>query len=195
MCRMQTMSTDQSLMAQLQEGDLDALGILYERHKKLIYQTILRITRDNLATEDIIQDCFIRLHRYADRFDTSRPFKPWLYRMAINLANSYLVHDKRWESPAEGFFEWIPCPDEYCPEWQAEKNDIQDRMMEAVSELNIQQSKVVVLYYLRSHSLKEVARLLDCPVGTVKSRLFYGRENMFRMLASDRKAIMEAGYV
>jgi RNA polymerase sigma-70 factor (ECF subfamily) len=115
--------------------------------------------------------------------------------MAINLANSYLVRSKRWESPQDGFFDWIPCPIEYCPEWQAEMNDVQDRMLEAVSELNIDQCRAVVLYYLKSFSLREVARILDCPVGPVKSRLFYGRENMSRMLSSDRKVLLEASYV
>jgi RNA polymerase sigma factor (sigma-70 family) len=83
---MSTLPTDEQLVIQLRAGDLDALGLLYERYKAPVYRTALAITSDPAAAEDILQDSFLRLHKYAHRFDITRPLKPWLYRITVNLA-------------------------------------------------------------------------------------------------------------
>jgi RNA polymerase sigma-70 factor (ECF subfamily) len=175
--------SDQQLMTQLKEGDLEALGALYERHWMPVFRTLLAVTRDPAAAEDILQDCFLRLHRFSGRFDTRRPFRPWLYRMAVNLAYSWAARADRWETPADDLLEWVPCPDDICPERKVELNELNEQVLEAVAALSFPQSSTMALYYLNSCSLKEIATLLDCPVGTVKSRLYYGRESLQRMMA------------
>jgi RNA polymerase sigma-70 factor (ECF subfamily) len=179
---MSALLSDQQLVTRLQDGDLDALGVLYERYKAPVYRTALAITCDPATAEDILQDSFLRLHKYVDRFDTSRPLKPWLYRITVNLAYTCETRRKRWQSPQDGELEWIQSPEQVSPEWQLEMSDIQSRVIEAISSLCFSQCVVIVLYYLNSFSLKEIAEMLDCPVGTVKSRLYYGRENLYRYL-------------
>lgn len=177
--------SDNQLMSRLQDGDLDALGILYERHKEPVYRTALAITCDPAAAEDILQDCFLRVHRYAHRFDNNRNLKPWLYRVTVNLAYNWETRRKRWQAPQNGVLEWLEGPAELTPEWQAEMNDIQRQVLKAVTQLSFNQGIAIKLYYLNSYSLSEIAQLLDCPVGTVKSRLHYGRENLYRQMKLD----------
>ena len=76
---------DSELIKQLQNGSLDALGVLYERYRHMVYRTALAITSDTEAASDLLQDVFLRLYRFADRFDSTRPLEPWLYRMTTNL--------------------------------------------------------------------------------------------------------------
>lgn len=185
---------DGQLVVQLQAGDLESLGALYERHKTRVYRTALAITHDPSAAEDILQDCFLRIYKYAHRIDSSLPLEPWLYRVTVNLAYSWETGRKRWQTPLEGVIDRLVSPKRLSPEWQVEASDIHRRVAEAIVSLNLNQRVVVVLYYLNSLSLKEIAYILDCPVGTVKSRLHYGRENLSRKLEVGRKVTPEMIY-
>lgn len=186
--------SDGQLVSQLQAGDLDALGCLYERHKALVYRTALAVSHDSNAAEDILQDAFLRLHKYAYRVDTSLPLEPWLYRVTVNLAYSLETRRKRWHMPLENVLDRLVSPQRHSPEWQAEMNDVQSRVMDLVYSLSFNQRIVVILHYLNSLSLQEIAYILDCPVGTVKSRLHYGRENIQRKLEAGRKLTPEMVY-
>jgi len=179
---MSVLSSDGQLITQLQAGNLEALGVLYERHKNRVYRIALAVSHDPPTAEDILQDCFLRLHKYAHRIDTLLPLEPWLYRVTVNLAYTWETRRKRWQIPLEGVLDRLVSPNRLSPERQVEMSEVQRKVMEAVSSLSFNQRAVVVLYYLNSLSLKEIALILDCPVGTVKSRLYYGRENLHRKL-------------
>jgi len=186
--------SDGHLVSQLQAGDLEALGILYERHKALVYRTALAVTHDPNTAEDILQDGFLRLHRYAYRIDTSLPLEPWLYRVTVNLAYSWETRRKRWQMPLEGVLDRLVSPQRLSPEWRVERSDVQARVMDAIYALSFNQRIVIILHYLNSLSIQEIAFVLDCPVGTVKSRLHYGRENLQRKLEAGRKLTPEMVY-
>jgi RNA polymerase sigma-70 factor (ECF subfamily) len=185
---------DGQLVAQLQAGNLEALGGLYERHKLRVYRTALAITHDPSAAEDILQDCFLRIFKYAHRIDHTLPLEPWLYRVTVNLAYSRETRRRRWQMPLDGVIDRLVSPMRTSPEWQVEMSDIHARVIEAIKSLSLNQRVVVVLYYLNSLSLKEISFVLDCPVGTVKSRLHYGRENLSRKLGAGRKLTPEMIY-
>ncbi len=186
--------SDGQLVKQLQQGDLEALGTLYERHKMLVYRTALAITRDPLAAEDILQDGFLRLHKYAGRVDTRMPLEPWLYRVTVNLAYSWEARRKRWHIPLDGVLDRLVSPARLSPERQVEMSDVQKRVIDAIASLTIAHRTVIVLYYLNSLNLQEIADILNCPVGTVKSRLHYGRENLLRKLETGRQVTPEMVY-
>jgi RNA polymerase sigma-70 factor, ECF subfamily len=171
--------SDRQLVDKVQSGDLDALGVLYERHKLCLYRTALAITNDSSAAEDILQDCFLRLHRYARNMDRSLPLQPWLYRVAINLAYNWEKSKKNGQA-ADRLSELIHYP----LERRAEKNNVQSEVMDAISSLDTSQRVVVVLFYLNSFSVQEIASILGCPVGAVQARLNCGRENLRRALES-----------
>lgn len=185
---------DGQLIAHLQAGDLESLGALYERHKTRVYRTALAITHDPAAAEDILQDCFLRIYKYAHRIDVSLPLEPWLYRVTVNLAYSWETRRKRWQTSLDSVIDRLVSPRRLSPEWQVEANDIHHKVAEALESLNLNQRIVVVLYYLNSLSLKEISYILDCPVGTVKSRLHYGRENLSRKLQVGRQVTPEMIY-
>ena len=191
---MSASSQDGQLIAELQGGDLAALGVLYERHKTTVYRTALSITHDPSAAEDILQDCFLRLYKYAHSIDRSLPLRPWLYRVTTNLAYNWERRRKRWQTPLDDALDWLASPFQASPEWRAEMSDVHGQVMDALRSLSPNQRIVLVLYYLNSLNLKEIASILDCPVGTVKSRLHYGREALRHKLETSQKAVSEFAF-
>ena len=194
---MSAIPSDGQLVRQLQSGDLDVLGILYERHRTSVYRTALAITRDSAAAEDILQDCFIRIYERAHLIDNARPLQPWLYRVTVNMAYNWERSRKRRQSlmvGLDGVIDWLVNPLQRSPERQAEMSDVRSQVMDAISSLNINQRIVVVLFYLNALSMKEIATILECPVGTVKSRLHYGRENLRQKLEARQQTFAEMVY-
>jgi RNA polymerase sigma-70 factor (ECF subfamily) len=175
---------DAILVARIQNGDLDALGALYDRYRLSVYRTALAITRDPDAAEDILQDAFLRLYTYSERINTSLPLAPWLYRIAVNLSYTWATRRSRWWAPLEDFLDRLVGPPRQSPEPEAERSEELRVVQAAIDALPINQRVVVVLFYLNNLSLQEIAGILDCPVGTVKSRLHYARENLRSRLGS-----------
>ncbi len=176
---------DQELIVRLKAGDLNSLGILYDRHRQMVYRTALAITNDQEAANDLLQDVFLRLYRFVDRIDLERPLQPWLYRMTANLSYTWVKRNHRWLHPLEEMADWLAGPSKNSPYEAVEKLDDWDRVQQAVADLSISQRVVVVLYYLNDLSLQEIAEVLDLPVGTVKSRLHYGRQTLKKSLGLD----------
>lgn len=167
--------TDGYLIQQLQEGDIEALGVLYDRYKNLVYRTTVAITGDPDAANDLLQDVFLRLYRYIDNVDISRPLEPWLYRIATNLSYTFVKRNNRWSRQFEEFFDWLAGSNRDIPQESAEKEDEWQHLRQALLNLPVQQRTVVVLYYLNDLPLQEISEIMEIPVGTVKSRLHYGR--------------------
>ena len=101
--------------------------------------------------------------------------QPWLYRMTANLAYTWLKRDRRWFRPLENLADWLASSTRNLTHEAVESIDDWDRLQRAVASLPISQRMVVVLYYLDDLSLLEISEILEIPVGTVKSRLHYGR--------------------
>jgi RNA polymerase sigma-70 factor (ECF subfamily) len=171
-------SDDGALIERLQAGDNEALGELYDCYRSQVYRTALAITHDTAAAEDILQECFLKVHAYADRIDTSVPLAPWLYRVTVNLSYTWTVRRKKRRISLDAFIDRLVSPARHSPEPTAERTEIQEAVQRAIDALPFGQKVVIVLHYLNGLSLKEIAYILDCPVGTVKSRLYYGRENL-----------------
>jgi RNA polymerase sigma-70 factor (ECF subfamily) len=176
--------TDAELIINLREDDLDALGVLFDRYYAQIYRTAYAITHDSPVAEDITQDCFLRLHRYANRIDTNLPLAPWLYRVTVNLSYTWVSRHKKRRVSLETVVDYLMSPARNAPDQLAENAGIQEEIRQAIRELNFNQRVVVVLHYLNGQSLEDIAEILDCPVGTVKSRLYYARENLRHRLGS-----------
>lgn len=177
---------DGRLIVRVQNGDVDALGELYELYKSRIFRTALAITRDQVVAEDILQETFLRLFRHADRIRTDVPVGPWLYRVAVNL--SYTWTQKRWRrvGSLEAVLDHLASPLQLLPERLLERMEVQDRVREAIADLSLPHRVVVVLFYLEELSLKEIAQVLEIPEGTVKSRLHYARESLKQTLGDQR---------
>jgi RNA polymerase sigma-70 factor (ECF subfamily) len=174
-------SSDAPHILRLQAGDLDALGELFDRYRMVVYHTALAITRDPDVADDILQEAFLRLHTYAASVKPELPLAPWLYRVTINLSYTWFSR-RRWLAPLDEFLEKLIGPARQHPEPAAEQRDAQEAMQRAIDALPFNQRVVIILHYLNDLSLQEIAEILKCPVGTVKSRLYYARESLRQKL-------------
>lgn len=186
--------SDRELVLQLQNGSLEALGVLYDRHRRLVYRTALAITSDTDSAADLLQDVFLRLHRFAKNIDPTRPLKPWLYRMTVNLAYDWVKRRKRLPRPLDDLAEWLVGTSKNPPYEAVQRNDEWRQVQKAIAALPLTQRIVVTLYYLNDLSLKEIADILDVPVGTVKSRLYYGRLALKKNLGLDKEMVPGFNY-
>jgi RNA polymerase sigma-70 factor (ECF subfamily) len=186
---------DSLLVTRLQEGDLEALGELYTRYKDLVYRTALAITHNVHAAEDILQECFVRLNTYATTIDGERPLKPWLYRVTLNLAYDW-SSQRRWTQPVDDVLEWLsglPTPFT-SPDRKTEERETARLVREVIDTLPPAHRSVVVLFYLESLPMEEIGRILDLPLGTVKSRLYYARERLRKALTQRQRPVPEMSY-
>lgn len=171
---MDTTSDTKQLVLNLQGGSPEALGGLYDRYNRLVYRTALGILGDPETAADLLQEVFLRLYRFASRIDPERPLEPWLYRMTVNLAYTW-VKRRRWLQPLEDIADLLAGDKRHQPNVQYERNETIDLIAKAITQLPLPQRTVVVLYYINDCSLQEVAGILEIPTGTVKSRLHYAR--------------------
>ena len=174
--------SDAILIGRLCSNDLDALGVLFDRYYGKVYRTAVAITHDSHVAEDITQDCFLKLHHYANRIDTTLPLAPWLYRVTVNLSYTWVSRQKKRRVSLESVVDRLMSPLWHSPDRMAEYIEVQEQVRQAIKELNFQQRVVIVLHYLNGLTLEDISEILDCPVGTVKSRLYYARENLRRRL-------------
>ena len=169
---------DRDLLLELQQGNIEALGALYDRHHQRVYRTALAVTSDSEAAEDLLQDVFLRLHRFAHRVDPQRPLEPWLYRVTTNLSYTWVKRNNRWRRYLVEMRDWIVRERRPSPHRKIERDEEILEVRRAIASLPVSQRVVVVLYYVNDLSLVEIAEILEIPEGTVKSRLHYARQNL-----------------
>lgn len=189
-----TYSADPDLILQLQQGDLDALGGLYDRHRNLVYRTALAITGDEEAAADLLHDTFLRLYRFGHRIDPSRPIEPWLYRMTANMSYTWVKQRGRWMQALREMADKVSRETQVSPSQQVEKNEAWLEVRKALLSISPEKRVVVVLYYLNDLSVNEIAEILELPAGTVKSRLHYGRRALKKHFGLEGKPVPGIGY-
>jgi len=187
---------DRSLVQRLQQGDIEALGELYEKYKGLVYRTAMAVMHDEKAAEDILQECFVSLYKYAATVDVERPLEPWLYRVTVNLAYDWSSKTRRWTQPVEDLLEWFSglASNLPAPERRAEEAETVQLVRDVVDSLPATHRGVVVLFYLENQSVEEIAQIMELPVGTIKSRLYYARERLREVLARRQRPVPEMKY-
>ena len=185
---------DLQLILQLKQGDLEALGGLYDRHRQLVYRTALAITGDTEASADLLHDTFLRLYRFGHRIDPTRPIEPWLYRMAANMAYTWVKRRGRWHHALREMADRLSREYPASPSQQVEKNEAWLEIRRALQAISPEKRVVVVLHYLNDLPISEIAEILDLPLGTVKSRLHYGRQALKLQLGLDGQVMPRVGY-
>ena len=185
---------DSELIPRVRGGDLAAFEALYDKYKGQAYRTALAITRDQGAAEDILQECFLRVYAHIDKIDVSRPLSPWIHRIAVNLSYNWVTKRKRWFPSLEEVIEQFVGDHRSSPEHILEREELQHIVQEAIHSLSFAQRVVIILFHLNGFSLEEIAYILDCPVGTVKSRLYYGRQNLRRKLGAYKRLPVGLAY-
>ncbi len=187
-------SQDRDLLIRLQRGDLEALGTLYDRHSQRVYRTALAVTSDSEAAADLLQDVFLRMHRFRNRIDPNRPLEPWLYRVTANLAYTWMKRQNRWRRYLSEMKAWVAPESRRTLERPVERTDETSRVRRAIAALPVSQRVVVVLYYVNDLPLQEIADILEIPPGTVKSRLYYARRSLKKSLGMGSDIASEVRY-
>ncbi len=179
------MQDDGVLIRRIREGDLRAFEELYSRYQRPIYQTALAITHDRQAAEEILQDCFVRAYGHLGRIDPSAPLSPWLHRIAVNLSYNWSMRRRSRLVPLDDVWEHLLAAAGHEPEKQAERAELQETVRRAIDSLGFKHKIVIVLFYLQGFQLSEIAYILDCPEGTVKSRLHYACRRLREKLSRE----------
>lgn len=187
--------TDQLLVERVQKGDKRAFDLLVGKYQHKIVSLILRYVPDHAEAQDVAQEAFIKAYRAIARFRGDSAFYTWIYRIAINTAKNYLVSQSRRPpasdidaQDAEQFQVDTRLKDRGSPEHELLREEIERTLNEAISALPEDLRVAITLRELEGMSYEEIASTMECPIGTVRSRIFRAREaidNRLRPLLSD----------
>ncbi len=161
--------TDSAVMKQVQAGDTAELAVLFERYHVPLFQYLLHLSRNRALSEDLAQETFFRVLKYAKSYDTNLPFNVWLYRMARNAYFDILRKGRResWSSEMDRMLSEDPLPDELL----ARKQDTQ-YLHAALQNLPDDKREVLVLSRFHNMRHQDIAQILNCETATVKVRVF-----------------------
>ena len=176
-------SIDQTLVEQVQQGDKQAFDVLVLKYQNKIIQLVNRYVHDSDEARDVAQEAFIKAYRAIGRFRGDSAFYTWLYRIAINTAKNYLVASGR-RPPRSDIdaqdaeqYEGATGLKEYAtPERLLLRDEIQAAIVEAIDELPDELRTAITLRELEGLSYEEIAQTMECPIGTVRSRIFRARD-------------------
>jgi RNA polymerase sigma-70 factor (ECF subfamily) len=193
-----TQTSDSQLIHQIQAGNSDAFEALFDRYRPIIQAHIIRIVRDSAATEDLVQEVFLRVWTRAEQWQGSGSVKGWLYRIGTNLSLNHLRSVKRrpqqpLEIPIDDGDEdsrvpgWMVDASALTPETQLEIVEQQKLLGQLINELPPDKQDVFRMVYDDEMDLHSVANALEIPEGTVKSRLYHSRKKIARQLKNSRE--------
>lgn len=168
---------DPELIALARKGSAQAAGVLFDRYWEHAWRAAYAVTADRALADDAAQDAVQRAFAALDRFDQTRPFGPWLKRIAANRAIDLLRREQRLGPLAE---------DVAAPVWDARADSESRVVVEAVGALDPQKRIVVVLRYWLDFSVEDIAGALGIPVGTVASRLSRALTSLRQVLEEER---------
>lgn len=171
------------LIADIKQGDEQAFAELVDLYKDKVYQVAYRMVGHVHEAQDIAQEAFLRAYTNLDKFDTTRKFSTWLFRITTNVSIDRLRKrkpDMHLQDAVKGMEEvtyesQLAATDEL-PEDQVVKMELQEWIQSEINQLPIKYRTAIVLKYLEDLSLKEISEIMDMPVATVKTRIHRGRE-------------------
>ena len=174
---------DWQLVQRVQGGDKTAFDVLVLKYQHKIVKLVMRYVQDPSESLDVAQEAFIKAYKALPNFRGESAFYTWLYRIAINTAKNYLVARKR--RPLDYDVD-LQDPTQYemqarvsdiaTPEGHALGEEVREVVAEAVEKLPEDLRMAIVLREIEGMSYEEIAQAMDCPVGTVRSRIFRARE-------------------
>jgi RNA polymerase sigma-70 factor, ECF subfamily len=174
---------DQELVRRVQRGDSAAFDLLVRKYQHRIAGLIGRYIADWSECQDVAQETFLRAYRALGNFRGDAQFYTWLHRIAVNTAKNHLVaHGRRPRTDdidiedAEQFASSMRLRDNDTPERELMRQQLEQTVMRAVEALPEELRTAITLREVEGLSYEEIARKMDCPIGTVRSRIFRARE-------------------
>jgi RNA polymerase sigma-70 factor (ECF subfamily) len=181
---------DQQLVTRAQSGDKLAFGLLVEKYQRKLARLLSRFIRDPAEVEDVTQEAFIKAYRALPAFRGDSAFYTWLYRIGINTAKNYLMAMGR-RAPtsteveaeeAEGFDEGEQLRDINTPESLLLSSEIAETVNSTIEQLPEELRTAIQMREIEGMSYEDIAKAMNCPIGTVRSRIFRAREAIAEQL-------------
>jgi RNA polymerase sigma-70 factor (ECF subfamily) len=184
-------STDSKLVRRVQKGDKGAFDILVLKYQHKIVNLVMRYVRDPEQAMDISQEAFIKAYRALPRFRGDSAFYTWLYRIAVNTAKNHLAAQRRRPTDIELD---LQDPEQFdlharlketdTPEAVMISREMRETVEQAIQSLPDDLRTAIILRELDGMSYEEIAETMECPVGTVRSRIFRAREAISKKVGS-----------
>jgi RNA polymerase sigma-70 factor (ECF subfamily) len=182
--RMSERDLDAQLVMRVQKGDKQAFDLLVLKYQRKIQRLLSRMLRDQSDIDDVMQESFIKAYRALPQFRGDSAFYTWLYRIAINTARNWMASQKRRPSSpglnqtedGETFDEIDNLTDNNTPESVLASREIANTVNAVIEQLPAELRTAIVLREIDGLSYEEIAQTMDCPIGTVRSRIFRARE-------------------
>jgi len=177
---------DHELVLRAQRGDKRAFGMLVDKYQRKLARLLSRMVRDQSEIEDIVQDTFIKAYRALPNFRGDSAFYTWLYRIGINTAKNYLVSMGRRPTvstgveieDAENFEDGDELRTMETPESSMMTKQIAQTVNDTVASLPEELRTAITLREIEGLSYEEIATIMNCPIGTVRSRIFRARDTI-----------------
>ncbi len=188
---MSARTDDQRLVERVQDGDKRAFDVLVLKYQHKIVTLVMRYVRDHAEALDVTQEAFIKAYRAIPKFRGDSAFYTWLYRIAINTAKNHIVALKR--RPMEydldlqesgGYETHAQLRDLDSPEHLAQRDELRDAVQSSIDSLPEELRVAIVFREIDGMSYGEIATAMDCPVGTVRSRIFRARDAIEKAIRS-----------
>lgn len=178
--------TDQALVERVKAGDIQAFNILVTKYERKVLRLVSRLVRDPAEQEDIAQEAFLKAYRALPNFRGDSAFYTWLYRIAVNTAKNHLASQSRQvqtrselgagDEDGESFGVEDVAEDNQTPESLLHSRQVGETLEKAIAALPAELRTAVTLREIEGLSYEEIAQAMDCPIGTVRSRIFRARE-------------------
>jgi RNA polymerase sigma-70 factor (ECF subfamily) len=182
-------TNDQALVERVQKGDKRAFDVLVIKYQSRIVNVITRYIHDPVEALDLAQEAFIKAYRALHNFRGDSAFYTWMYRIAINTAKNHLVAQSRRPpqddveaSDAEYYEGDSALKDASTPERMVLRDEMEKVIFDAIEGLPEDLRTAITLRELEDMSYEEIAEAMDCPIGTVRSRIFRAREAIDKKL-------------
>ncbi len=168
--------SDREVIIRIRDGNKEAYKIIVNGYMKKAYYTALGFVGNLDDAADVSQEAFIRAYKSISRFDISKPFFPWYYKILKNVCLNYkrkrrALHEVPIEIVQDKVMSQSPG-----------KESLSHEVWNAISKLGDDEKEIILLKYFQGLSCKEIAQELDCPIGTVMSRLYYARKQLRKKL-------------
>jgi len=174
---------DQRLVDRVKEGDKKAFDVLVLKYQHKIVKLVMRYIRDPTEALDVSQEAFIKAYRALPKFRGDSAFYTWLYRIAINTAKNHIVSMNRKPldydldpQNSDGYEIQSKLRDDDSPEKILQREELREALEEAIDSLPEELRVAIVLREVDGLSYEEIAETMECPVGTVRSRIFRARD-------------------
>ena len=187
---------DQALVERVQAGDQQAFGLLVAKYQRKLMRLVMRLVRDPAEAEDVTQEAFIKAYRALPSFRGESAFYTWLYRIGVNAAKNWLIANRR-RAPtatavdseeAESYEGGELLHDTDTPERLMMSRQIADAVNAAMERLPDDLRTAITLREIDGLSYDEIANAMNCPIGTVRSRIFRARDS----IAAELKPLLDS---